>query len=124
MKVIIEPAPQMPLGVSEGAATSACVAPSSEEVKRIVGDIFEASMSYQSGEIGTITLRQRNAIHAVVWDSVNAVLAAGVPDDRIAPLEQQNAELVAALELCKKHMVGDKWDSLFIDGGLSKVKQP
>ncbi len=39
-------------------------------------------------------------------------------------LEQQNAELVAALELCKKHMVGDKWDSLFIDGVLSKVKQP
>ncbi len=39
-------------------------------------------------------------------------------------LEQQNAELVAALELCKKHMIGDKWDSLFIDGVLSKVKQP
>ena len=44
--------------------------------------------------------------------------------ERIAELEQQNAELVAALELCKKHMVGDKWDSLFIDGVLSKVKQP
>lgn len=44
--------------------------------------------------------------------------------ERIATLEQQNAELVAALELCKKHMVGDKWDSLFIDGVLSKVKQP
>lgn len=44
--------------------------------------------------------------------------------DRIATLEQQNAELVAALELCKKHMAGDKWDSLFIDGALSKVKQP
>lgn len=44
--------------------------------------------------------------------------------ERIAELEQQNAELVAALELCKKHMAGDKWDSLFIDGVLSKVKQP
>ena len=42
--------------------------------------------------------------------------------ERIAELEQQNAELVAALELCKKHMSGDKWDSLFIDGVLSKVK--
>ncbi len=44
--------------------------------------------------------------------------------ERIATLEQQNAELVAALKLCKKHMAGDKWDSLFIDGVLSKVKQP
>lgn len=43
--------------------------------------------------------------------------------DALEALEQQNVELVAALELCKKHMVGDKWDSLFIDGVLSKVKQ-
>ena len=46
------------------------------------------------------------------------------PSDLVRTLEQQNAELVAALELCKKHMAGDKWDSLFIDGVLSKVKQP
>lgn len=46
------------------------------------------------------------------------------PSYLVRGLEQQNAELVAALELCKKHMVGDKWDSLFIDGVLSKVKQP
>ena len=44
--------------------------------------------------------------------------------DALEALEQQNVELVAALELCKKHMAGDKWDSLFIDGVLSKVKQP
>ena len=101
-----EPAPQQqkpqttigePADPAQPAAV--CAAPSYEEVKRIVGDTFEASMSDQSGEIGPITLRKRNAIHAVVWDSVNAVLAARVPDGCVVVPRKATKQIRDALRV-------------------------
>lgn len=86
-------------------------APSSEEVKRIVGDTFEASMSYQSGEIGPITLRQENAIRVVVWDSVNAVLAARVPDGCVVVPKSQITHYEKMLEAASRQLA--RWQEKY-----------
>ena len=40
----------------------------------------------------------------------------------LAASQAREQQLRAALEICKKEMKGDKWDSLYIDGVLAKDK--
>ena len=47
-----------------------------DSLKEIVSESFNGAMLLQAGEIGALTLRQRNAIHAVVWDVIEAMLSA------------------------------------------------
>ena len=47
-----------------------------DRAKEIIYTAFETAMLEQAGEIGPLTLRQRNAIFATVWSCMNALFAA------------------------------------------------
>lgn len=97
-----EPAPQQSVRAADHDKATACEAPSSEEVARTV-ELLRIN-HWIPGNTKAADLIER--------------LAARVPDERLATLEQQNAELVAALNSALEIVTTDRCDgdSAFANG--------
>lgn len=93
---------QVPVDAATEAAIDAAVglgAPQANTLSDAVYTRFTRSMDEQAGELGPLTLRQRNAVHAVMWNGIDAALA--------AQSEQSAAPEPAAAEGYLELMEGD-----------------